>query len=133
MANFFQLNFVPYGDRPGLGAYETGHFLQHQQYLNILAASGIILPDYNILQMGPGPEGQVRGFLGPGEFLGDNPNEFYTWLNVHAAIHDLIRAHSNVNGADLSWFDIRSAEEWYLWQQTHAADHAAFDQHFGTT
>jgi hypothetical protein len=81
---------------------------------------------YNIMQMGPGPEGT------PGEFLGDNPNEFATWLNDHADIHNVLRELTNVSGIDLSLFDIRSPDQWYLWQQAHAEDHAQFDAALGT-
>lgn len=125
--NLFELNLVPYGDKPGLGRYEVGHFLQHQQYLQLLAAQGINIPDYNLFGMVGGPAGDPR------QFLGDNPNQFLTWLNDHEAIHIFLRAQSGVSGIDLSALDTNSPESWDLWQQWHAQEHAQFDQHFGTT
>lgn len=118
MANLFQLNLVLYGDRPGLGAYEVGHFLQHQQYFNILAGQNILLPDYNILHLQT-----------------ENENELAWWLNQHQTIHLLLRQQAKVTGSgvDLSYFDPESPESWDIWQQDHRAEHAALDQHFGTT
>jgi hypothetical protein len=125
MANYFLLNEVVYGDKSGLGAYEVGHFLQHQQYLNILAGSNVILPDYNILRMG-GDD--------PRRFLGENANEFEAWLGNHYNIHLMLRQQAGGAGTgDLSYFDTQSPEQWAIWQQDHAADHAVFDKHFGTT
>lgn len=116
MANYFELNFVVYGDRPGLGAYEVGHFLQHQQYLQILARNNVILPDYDILHM-----------------QSENENAFAWWLNQHEAIHELLRAQANASGVNLSYLDPQSPEQWDIWQDEHAAQHRAFDVHFGTT
>ena len=115
MANYFQLNLVVYGDRPGLGVYEVGHFLQHQQYLQILAGQGVILPDYDILHM-----------------QSENENEFAWWLNQHEIIHELLRQQAGSGGVNLSYLDPKSPEEWELWQEAHRAEHALFDQHFGT-
>ena len=124
--NLFSANLVIYGDRSGLGAYETGHFLQHQQYATILSGQSVLLPDYDILLMGTGPEGD------PQRFLGVNENQFLAWLQDHEALHQLLRAQANVTG-DLSWLDPDSEEIWNLWQQQHAQEHAQFDAHFGTT
>lgn len=114
--NLFQLNNVAYGDREGLGAYEVGHFLQHQQYLNILAGTGVILPDYNILHMQT-----------------ENLNEFAAWLQAHQAVHEFLRQHTGISVADVSYFDPQSPESFELWQEANRAEHAAFDRHFGTT
>jgi hypothetical protein len=125
MANLFLANLVQFGDRPGLGAYEVGHFLQHQQYLNILAGSNVILPDYNILRMG-GDD--------PQRWLGENANEFSAWLNDHEAIHEFLRAQTNVSGfGSLAFLDQESPDSWNLWQQNHADEHRQFDAHFKTT
>jgi len=123
--NLFQLNIVVYGDKPGLGAYEVGHFLQHQQYLNILAGNNVILPDYNILRLGG---------TDPQRFLGEDANEFVAWLNDHNAIHLLLRQQAGGGGiSDLSYLDPDSPVSWELWQQDHAQEHRNFDAHFGTT
>ena len=114
--NLFQMNLVLYGDQAGLGAYEIGHFLQHQQYLQILAGSNVILPDYNILHM-----------------RSENENEFISWLNAHETMHVFLRQQTNVSGSDLSWFDPRSPESFEVWQEAHRFEHGLFDQHFGTT
>jgi hypothetical protein len=127
MANLFLLNLVAYGDRVGLGAYETGHFLQHLQYLNALAAKGITMPDYDILRLGPGPEAE------PDRFLGDNANHLLSWLNDHEAIHEILRQQANASGTNLSQLDPDSAESWELWQEAHRIQHAQLDAHFGTT
>jgi hypothetical protein len=122
MANYFQANLVQFGDKPGLGAYEVGHFLQHQQYLNILANSNVLLPDYNILRMGSSD---------PQRFLGEDANEFLAWLGDHEALHQLLRAQANVT-ALLPGLDPQSPESWEMWQDAHRQEHGLFDQHFGT-
>ena len=116
MANLFLPNLVAPGDIPGLGVYEVGHFLQHQQYLAKLAGSGVLLPDYDILHM-----------------QSHNENEFLSWLNAHETIHIFLRQHANVSGGDLSYFDPRSPESFEIWQEKHRAEHLLLDQHFGTT
>lgn len=116
MTNLFLPNLVAYGDATGLGVYEVGHFLQHQQYLQILAGQGVTVPDWDILHM-----------------RGEDPNEFLTWLNVHEAVHEGLRANAGVSGIDLSQLDPRSADQWELWQEAHRQEHALFDVHFGTT
>ena len=123
MVNLFQANIVQYGDRAGLGAYETGHFLQHQQYLNILAQSNVTMPDYNILRMGSDSDQR---------FLGINDNEFLAWISDHEAIHELLRAQANVT-ALIGGLDPNSPEQWELWQEGHAQEHRQFNAHFGTT
>jgi hypothetical protein len=125
--NLFQANLVVWGDRPGLGTYEVGHYLQHQQYAGILAGQAVFLPSYNILRIGTGPESD------PGRFLGDNENEFLAWLSDHESLHLLLRERSNVSGIDLSALSTQSVEQWQLWQEAHAQEHALFDQFFGTT
>ena len=122
--NLFEANLVQYGDRAGLGAYEVGHFLQHQQYLAILAGQGFFIPDYNILHMQTlNPDGSFNEF------------EFNTWLNTHETIHELLRGAARVNGpfAAMPYFDPKSPEEFEVWQENHRAEHALFDHHFGTT
>jgi len=117
MTNLFQPNLVAYGDLGGVGVYEVGHFLQHQQYIQKLIAQGITtFPDWDILHMNT-----------------IDPNEFLSWLNVHEAVHELLRGYSNVSGVNLSELDPSSPEQWELWQQAHRQEHAAFDLHFGTT
>lgn len=125
--NLFLPNYTVWGDRPGLGTYEVGHFLQHQQYLQVLARHGVFLPDFNIIRMGPGQESD------PERFLGDNANEFLTWLNDHETIHELLRQRTNVSGSNLADLDPDSPEQWDIWQQAHAREHAAFDELLGTT
>ena len=121
--NLFALNQVVYGDKPGLGAYEVGHFLQHQQYLRILAGSNLLLPDYNILRMGGSD---------PQRFLGEDANEFAAWLADHETIHELLRQQANVT-ALLPGLDPQSPASWVQWQDAHAQEHRLFDIHFGTT
>lgn len=121
MANYFQLNLVLFGDRAGLGAYEVGHFLQHQQYLQILAGQGnLTVPDYNILHMASDEEGFSE-------------SEFAWWLSQHQAIHLALSRVANTSAADLSYLDPKSRDSWEIWQEAHRAEHRLLDAHFGTT
>lgn len=121
MANYFLPNYVIYGDRAGLGRYEVGHFLQHQQYLQVFAARSILLPDYNILHMQANESGEF------------SENEFAWWLNQHQNIHAALAQRTGVSGVDLSYFDLKSSASWEVWQQAHILQHRGFDQVLGTT
>lgn len=114
--NLFQPNLIAYGDRAGLGRYEVGHFLQHDQYLSVLAGQSILLPPWDIRHM-----------------QWENENEMQAWLQEHEVVHEFLRQHSNVSGVNLSYFDPRSEQEFELWQEAHRQEHAQFDVHFGTT
>ena len=116
MTNEFQLTFLEYGDSAGLGAYEIGHYRQHRNYVDALAAQNITIPDIPILHI-----------------LGDNPAELAQWLNDHEGLHELLRQHSGVTGVNLADLNPQSAEDFYIWLDNHAAEHRAFDAKFGTT
>jgi hypothetical protein len=111
----FLLNVVAFGDTVGIGAYEIGHYRQHQDYQAVLAkrTPPVILPVYPILHFG-----------------GDD-EEMKFWLNDHEALHELLRPIANVQSVDLSALNWNSPQFWAEWIDAHKAEHLLLDQAFG--
>lgn len=114
MTNQFQPDLVDFGDMPGLGEWEDGHFRQHLQYNTALAPQGIVLPVYPIMNL-----------------VGIGNIELMDWLNLHATLHAILRGYAQIPGTDLSVLDPQSPDSWNNWQQYHRFEHYAFDQRFG--
>lgn len=110
----FDPDIVTYGDMPGLGLYEDGHYRQHEDYRQVLTAHGVtFIPAWPILHM-----------------VGLDESQFFDWLNMHEMIHAALRAPARITGTDLSQLDPNSPEDWANWEMAHAYEHAAFDQAF---
>jgi hypothetical protein len=103
------------GDRAGQGQWEIGHWRQHINYLNTLAALSppIIIPDH--------PIGRI----------GDNQVQQKIWLADHAAVHVTLRQYTGVNGIDLSQVDTEDPDEFQVWLDAHATEHSLIDQALG--
>jgi hypothetical protein len=114
--NDFQLNLVEWGDLAGLGAYEIGHYRQHRNYIDALAAQNIFIPDVPIMHM-----------------VGLDREQFEGWLNIHESLHEILRAHAGITGVNLSPLNLDDPQAFYNWQEAHAAEHRALDIAFGTT
>ena len=116
MTTEFQANLVSFGDQSGLGAWEVGHYRQHLNYNDVLAARSpaVVLPVFPIFNL-----------------LGLSKFEIIFWLNFHEKWHELVRPYANVTNIDLSEFDITKPSVWYEWQDLHNAEHAAIDKAFG--
>lgn len=115
MANEFQPDLVEYGDMPGLGMWEDGHYRQHLNYAQVLVAKNRIVTVYPILNL-----------------VYDNQQQLFDWLNLHEMMHAGLRSLIGLAGSDLSLLDPKSPGSWDNWQQYHRFEHYAFDQAFGT-
>lgn len=118
MSRDFIANTVVFGDIPGLGAWEVGHYRQHLDYNAHLAAKTppVIIPVFPIFRL-----------------VGLTQSEIVFWLDAHENWHEQIRPFANVTGLNLSYFDVRNPDSFYEWQDLHNAEHQLIDQAFGLT
>lgn len=116
MTTEFLANTVVFGDQPGLGEWEIGHFRQHLRYNGVLAARSpaVVIPVFPIMNL-----------------VGMTDQEVFFWLDAHENWHEQIRPFANVTGINLSFFDVRSPDSFYEWQDLHSAEHNLIDRAFG--
>lgn len=114
----FSASTVVFGDLPGLGLWETGHYRQHLNYNTVLAkrTPAVIIPIFPILNL-----------------VGLSQQEAVFWLDAHEKWHELIRPYANVTDVNLSYFDITNPDSFYEWQDLHNAEHTLIDKAFGLT
>jgi hypothetical protein len=106
---------VNFGDLPGYGAFDIGHHREHLQFVQTLAMlpSPIVLPDFDFLQ-----------FLTAG---GSRQSQLVT----HYQAHLLLRQATNVQGVDLTQFNLDDSDDFYSWTSYHAQEHAIMRQQLG--
>lgn len=104
---------VTFKDVPGYGNWDDSHYRGHLQYVQLLAAQTppISIPDYNFLEMLT--SGRKDGY------------------DAHYEAHLLLRSILNVNGTDLTQFDLSKEQDFYSFLAYHDADHAAFNLALG--
>lgn len=114
----FLANIVAFGDQPGIGAWEDGHFRQHLAYVDYLAglSTPVIINVYPVLGI-----------------VGLTQSQLTDWLQQHELWHEQVRPYANVTDTDLSYFNVNDANSFYNWQELHNAEHAAIDAAFGLT
>lgn len=114
----FSANQFAIGDIGGMSLWEIGHYRQHVDYNNVLAARTppIILPLFPII-----------------DFISADRDQFRFWLDAHEKWHEQVRPYANVSGADLSLVDFNNPTSFYEWIDTHNQEHALLDQAFGLT
>lgn len=112
----FFANVVAFGDIPGIGLWEVGHYRQHLNYNTFLATRSppVVIAAYPILNL-----------------VGLDKDRLMWWLNEHELWHEAIRPFANVTDTDLSYFNVDDQNSFYNWQQLHNAEHAAIDAAFG--
>jgi hypothetical protein len=118
MSTEFFANVVAFGDIPGIGLWEVGHYRQHLNYNNFLATRTppISIPVYPILNL-----------------VSLDKQKLLWWLEQHELWHEAVRPFANVTDTDLSYFDVENANSFYNWQELHNAEHTAIDAAFGLT
>jgi hypothetical protein len=116
MSTEFQADVVAFGDIPGIGVWNDGHYRQHLNYNDYLASqtTPIIINIYPILDL-----------------VGLDKSKLTDWLEQHELWHEQVRPYANVTDTDLSYFNINDPNSFYNWQQLHDQEHAAIDAAFG--
>lgn len=111
----FQPDQVAFQDLPGYGAWDIAHAREHMQFVQILQASGIPIPDYDFLQFLTAD--WARSSI----------------LQSHAQSHVTLRNAVGITGVDLSVLNFDSQDDFYAWTGYHAQDHALIRQQLGIT
>jgi hypothetical protein len=111
----FRPNLFEFGDVAGSGQWLVGHFRQHLNYNNVLAARtpAVVLAEFPILTMEGGHSGRR------------------SWLNSHENWHELVRPFANVTGIDLSTVNLDNEQQFYEWLDIHNFEHSLLDLAFG--
>lgn len=110
MTTFFLPNQIAFGDKAGLGLWLIGHYRQHVRYNSVLAAKTppVIIDEFPILNWGES-EREIKDWLNSHEnwhqlirqFANvtgadlsaldtSNPDQWYSWMDVHNNEHALI-------------------------------------------
>ena len=102
-------------DLPGYGQWDTGHYREHIQFVQVLAARSpaVLLPDFDLSSMLTG--GSSRGSI----------------VQSHQDAHDLLRAITNVGGVDYSEFNLDESGDFASFLSYHAQEHALIRQVLG--
>jgi hypothetical protein len=111
----FQPDLVNFGDMPGYGAFDVGHHREHLQFVQVLAmqATPIVLPDFDFLQ-----------FLTAGQTR-------QSQLVTHYQAHLMLRQITNVQGVDLTQFNLDDADDFNNFIGYHSQDHILMRQQLG--
>jgi hypothetical protein len=102
-----------FGDVAGMGAWDISHGREHIQFIQVLAANGVNLPDPDLLML-----------LTAG-------NARASQLQSHFTQHQLLRQATGVEGIDLSQVNLNDAGDFYNWLGYHATEHQQLRQALG--
>jgi len=113
----FSPDQVDFGDLPGYGAFDIGHHREHLQFVQTLAMlpSPILIPDFDFMQFLTA--GQVRR----------------SQIVTHYQAHLLLRQALNVQGVDLTQFNLDGSDDFYSFTGYHASEHSLIRQTLGIT
>jgi hypothetical protein len=111
----FQPDQVSFGDRAGYGAWDLGHYREHLQFVQAMAAlvPAVLIYDFDLSL-----------FLAAGQA---RPSQ----IQSHAQAHTLLRAALGLTGSDLSTANLDDQGSFYDFLAYNAADHAAIRQQLG--
>ena len=111
----FSPSDVTFKDNIGYGYWDDSHHRQHTQYTEVLAGQkpAVLIPNYDFLQM-----------LTAG-------NDRRSIVITHMQAHAQLRAVLNVQGVDLTEFDLNSELDFYNFLGYHDSDHSAFNAALG--
>jgi hypothetical protein len=113
----FSPDQVTFQDMPGYGAWDVGHGREHIQFVQKLAAQTppVLLPDFDLLSLLTA--GQSRR----------------SQVESHMQAHALLRQVTNVQGVDLSQFNLDDQNDFLNFLGYHASEHQQIRQALGLT
>jgi hypothetical protein len=108
---------VNFGDLPGYGAFDIGHHREHLQFVQTLAmlTNPVLIPDFDFMQ-----------FLTAGQTRGSQ-------VVTHYQAHLMLRQKTNVQGVDLTQFNLDGQDDFNNWIGYHATEHSLIRQVLGIT
>lgn len=112
-------NFAPdqvtFKDVPGYGMWDTGHYREHLQFVQVLAGSvpPILLSNYDFSSMLTGGGAQK------------------SIAQTHQAAHDLLSQITGITAVDFSAFDLQNDQDFYSFLSYHSTTHAQLRQALG--
>lgn len=106
---------VTFQDGIGYGYWDDSHHRQHQQYVQVLAEQtpAILIPNYDFLQLLTA--GNARRSI------------VETHMQAHAALRQIL----NVQGVDLTEFNLDDGNDFNNFLGYHDSDHQAFNLALG--
>lgn len=113
----FSPDLANFGDIPGYGAYDSGHYREHLQFVQILAQQTppILIPDYDFMAFLTA--GQTRRSV----------------LETHQQAHVLLNQITGVQGIDLSEVNLDNQDEFNNWIGYHQTAHQLLRQALGVS
>ncbi len=111
----FSPDTCTFKDVPGYGLWDTGHWREHIQFVQVLAAQvpPILLPDYDLSTLLNGADARKSIALS------------------HQSVHDLLSGITGTTAVDFADFDLDKSEDFYSFLGYHAQTHAQIRQFLG--
>jgi hypothetical protein len=113
----FQPDQVTFRDAAGYGAWDTAHYREHLQFVQVLAAQTppILLGNYDLSTMLTA--GTARKSI----------------QESHQSAHELLADITGITATDFSGFDLENPEDFYSFLSYHSTTHAQIRQFLGVT
>ena len=113
----FEPTQVEFGDIPGYGVWDIGHWREHIAFTQVLAgqATPILLPNYDF-----------------GALLSGGPTVRESF-DSHQAVHGLLRQLTGVGGVDYTDFRLDQQTDFYSFLGYHEIEHSQLRQALGLT
>ena len=111
----FQPDIATFGDLAGYGMFDVGHYREHIQFVQVLAAMTppVILANYDLaslLTAGSARKAQIE---------------------AHSDAHQELRQLAGITGIDLTEVDFDKQDDFYVWLGAHATEHSQIRQFLG--
>ena len=108
---------VVFGDGVGMGYWDSSHYREHQQFVQVLAQQtpAVLISDYDFLQM---------------LTAGSNSRSI---VESHNQIHTVLRQITGVGGTDYSQYNFSDQGDFYSFLSYHSTEHQAIRQVLGIT
>jgi hypothetical protein len=112
----FNPDQVTFKDVPGYGAWDTGHWREHIQFVQVLAAQTppILLADYDFSAL-----------------LGNSGGDRNAVVQSHQVVHSILSQITGITAVDFSEFNLDGGDDFYSFLGYHATTHQQLRQALG--
>lgn len=113
----FSPDQVTFKDVPGYGLWDTGHFREHLQFVQVLATAvpPILLSNYDFSSMLNGADARK------------------SIIETHQTAHDLLGSFLGITAVDFAGFDLDKSEDFSSFLSYHSTTHSQIRQALGIT